>query len=55
MPLEECHSDSDAIADLKRKLSCFESEKGRLSGLSYVPQSPNEVIISTSPKAGMVL
>jgi len=53
MPIEESHSDSDEIAQLKRKLSLFESEKGRISGLSYVPKCSDEIIISTSPKAGV--
>jgi Sulfotransferase domain len=37
---------------MKQRLSGFETEEGRLKGLDYQPQSPNEVIITTSPKAG---
>jgi len=45
-------SDSEAIRRLKRRLSKFETEEGRLSGLSYVSQSRDEVFITSSPKSG---
>jgi hypothetical protein len=52
MPFEEkADKQSDAIALLKSRLSGFETEEGRLKGLSYVP-GPNEVAITTTPKAG---
>ena len=52
MPFEQNESSEDSIALLKQRLSGFETEEGRLSGLSYVPKSADEVIITTSPKAG---
>jgi hypothetical protein len=53
MPIEESPSNSEEIKQLKRRLSHFETENGRLSGLAYVPKFENEIIITTSPKAGM--
>lgn len=55
MPFEETKSSSDAIALLKKRLSGFETEEGRLSGLNYVPKSKDEVMITTTPKAGRQL
>ena len=52
MPHEETKSDSDEVVKLKHRLSNFETEYGRLSGLSYQPKSLDEVIITTTPKAG---
>ena len=53
MPFEEhSSSESEAICLLKARLSKFESEEGRLKGLSYVPKKYDEVVISTTPKAG---
>jgi hypothetical protein len=53
MPFEEqSDAESKAIALMKTRLSGFETEEGRLQGLSYVPKHPNEVAITTSPKAG---
>ncbi|GMH48308.1 hypothetical protein TL16_g00264 [Triparma laevis f. inornata] len=53
MPFELTQSDSDCVAKMKERLSGFETEEGRLSGLNYTPKIPNtEVIITTSPKAG---
>ena len=52
MPLESTQSNNEAIADLKKTLSGFETEEGRLSGLSYKPKSKDEVLITTTPKAG---
>jgi len=53
MPFEQPSvSSSEAIAKLKERLSGFETEEGRLSGLSYQPKSPDEIIITTTPKAG---
>jgi hypothetical protein len=53
MPLEEAvdGSESEAITLLKQRLSKFETEQGRLSGLNYQPR-PTDVAISTTPKAG---
>ena len=60
MPFEE-HSttsssssstSSDVIALMKKRLGGFETEEGRLKGLSYVPHNDNEVVITTTPKAG---
>lgn len=42
----------DAIALMKKRLSGFETEEGRLKGLSYVPTCLDEVVITTTPKAG---
>jgi beta-lactam-binding protein with PASTA domain len=58
MPLEQSNSgsgSSEAITRLKEKLSGFETEEGRLSGLSYQPKSPDEVLITTTPKAGTTM
>lgn len=53
MPFEEqSSSESETIALMKERLSKFETEDGRLKGLSYVPKSPDEVGITTTPKAG---
>lgn len=53
MPLEQTSpSDGDAIALMKQRLSGFETEQGRLKGLSYIPSEDDEVVITTSPKAG---
>ena len=52
MPFELTQSDSRCVAKMKRALSNFETEEGRLSGLNYTPQLQDEVIITTSPKAG---
>jgi hypothetical protein len=53
MPFEESSlSQSDAIALMKQRLSGFETEQGRLQGLSYVPLKDDEVVITTTPKAG---
>ena len=53
MPFEEqSASESETIALLKDRLSKFETEEGRLKGLLYVPKSPDEVAITTTPKAG---
>lgn len=53
MPKEDFKdkSVSQAVLDLRKKLSSFETEEGRLKGLSYEPR-PNDVAISTTPKAG---
>ena len=53
MPFEQVdRSSTESIALLKQRLSGFETEEGRLSGLSYKPKSKDEVIITTTPKAG---
>lgn len=53
MPFESLsNEESEAIALMKKRLSGFETEKGRLFGLSYTPKFPNEVVITTTPKAG---
>lgn len=52
MPFEETESASDPIALLKKRLSGFETEEGRLSGLNYKPKTKDEVFITTTPKAG---
>jgi hypothetical protein len=53
MPFEvQSASESETIAVMKERLSKFETEEGRLKGLSYVPKSPDEVAITTTPKAG---
>ena len=49
---EGAHSSTDGIALLKKRLSGFDTEEGRLSGLAYKPKSGDEVIITTTPKAG---
>lgn len=52
MPVEQADSDKAAIAALKTKLGGFETEEGRLGGLAYEPKNKDEVIITTTPKAG---
>jgi hypothetical protein len=60
MPIEQEHSipthvneqTARAIALLRSRLSNFETEHGRLLGLSYQPVESDEVVITTSPKAG---
>ena len=55
MPYEDAkpsQQQSEQIVKLRERLSKFETEEGRLLGLSYVPKSVDEVIITTSPKAG---
>jgi len=52
MPFEQSTSSSDIVELMKQRLSGFETEQGRLKGLEYRPKSKDEVIISTSPKAG---
>mmetsp|Transcript_127874 Transcript_127874/g.370067 ORF Transcript_127874/g.370067 Transcript_127874/m.370067 type:complete len:327 (-) Transcript_127874:79-1059(-) len=54
MPIEisDKKKESEAIALMKARLSGFETEEGRLKGLSYRPKFDNEVVITTSPKAG---
>jgi hypothetical protein len=50
MPTEQVRSiDSSAIEQLKRRLSKFETEEGRLKGLSYQPRA-NDIVITTTPK-----
>lgn len=52
MPLESSTSnESQEIVSLKEKLSKFETEEGRLKGLSYSPRQ-NDIVITTTPKAG---
>jgi Sulfotransferase domain len=53
MPIESqfLAPQSSAITLLKERLSHFDTEEGRLYGLAYVPK-PNDVVISTTPKAG---
>ena len=52
MPVEQANSTaSPAVELLRERLSKFETEKGRLKGLSYQPR-PQDVAISTTPKAG---
>ncbi|KAL7576691.1 hypothetical protein ACA910_005616 [Epithemia clementina (nom. ined.)] len=52
MPFEvDAGCPSEAIALLKKRLSGFETEQGRLSGLNYKP-GPRDVVITTTPKAG---
>mmetsp|Transcript_24113 Transcript_24113/g.66832 ORF Transcript_24113/g.66832 Transcript_24113/m.66832 type:complete len:337 (-) Transcript_24113:22-1032(-) len=53
MPFEQANKseESDAISLLKERLSGFETEKGRLKGLHYIP-CPRDVCITTTPKAG---
>ncbi|GKY97525.1 hypothetical protein MPSEU_000710700 [Mayamaea pseudoterrestris] len=52
MPSEIARKDdSKAIELLKKRLSGFETEEGRLKGFSYQPRV-NDVIITTTPKAG---
>lgn len=54
MPYEEkdTKDESEEISQLKCRLSNFETEKGRLLGLGYQPKTNDEIIITTSPKAG---
>jgi Sulfotransferase domain len=53
MPLEQTTGEeSAAIALMKQRLSGFETEFGRLQGLSYQPRPHVDVVISTTPKAG---
>jgi hypothetical protein len=50
MPFEQSDdSESDVIKLIKQRLSGFETEQGRLKGLSYQPRT-NDVVITTSPK-----
>lgn len=54
MPWDETSTDgpqSEMIALLKQRLSNFETELGRLTGLSYQP-CPSDIVITTTPKAG---
>ena len=52
MPLEtEPNDQSESISLLKRRLSNFDTEEGRLKGLNYNP-GPRDVVIATTPKAG---
>ena len=51
MPLESSAPASDAIAAVQARLSKFETEAGRMKGLSYAPR-PGDVFIVTTPKAG---
>lgn len=52
MPVEDLSkTESESIVQLKSRLSGFETEIGRLKGLSYVPKA-NDVVITTTPKAG---
>lgn len=52
MPSEEqSEKESGGIALLKSRLGGFETEQGRLRGLSYPPRAI-DVAISTTPKAG---
>jgi hypothetical protein len=44
-------NDSITIQELKIRLSKFETEHGRLLGLSYQPQH-YDVVITATPKAG---
>jgi hypothetical protein len=54
MPFEEHHEDAEDanVALMKQRLSGFETEEGRLQGLSYVPLRQDEVVVTTTPKAG---
>jgi hypothetical protein len=47
----EKQPDSAAVVLMKCRLDGFETEEGRMKGLSYKPK-PNDVAISTTPKAG---
>jgi Sulfotransferase domain len=53
MPIERAveEEQTDAIRLLKQRLSNFETHEGRNQGLAYIPR-PNDVAISTTPKAG---
>jgi hypothetical protein len=53
MPKEDLQDKfvSRAVLDLRKRLSCFETEEGRLKGINYQPR-PDDVAISTTPKAG---
>jgi Sulfotransferase domain len=52
MPFEKQSADVSAeVAQLKQRLSRFETEAGRLKGLAYQPRE-NDVAITTTPKAG---
>lgn len=56
MPFEEIKANdeerTEAIILLTQRLSGFETEEGRLKGLSYMPKISDEVVITTTPKAG---
>jgi len=53
MPFEESSNEhSEVISLMKTRLSGFETEEGRSKGLAYVPKSPDEIAITTTPKAG---
>ena len=53
MPFEQSsNTSSEAIVKLKERLSGFETEEGRISGLDYRPKSSEEILITTTPKAG---
>ena len=52
MPFEGGREEeTKAIVKLKERLSGFETEQGRMKGLSYSPR-PEDVVITTTPKAG---
>jgi sulfotransferase family protein len=52
MPLETiAPSESKAIELLKKRLSGFETEEGRLKGLNFKPR-PDDIFIVATPKAG---
>lgn len=52
LPTNSNEKTARAIALLRTRLSKFETEHGRLGGLSYQPVEPDEAVITTSPKAG---
>lgn len=52
MPIERLSSEEcEDVALMKKRLSFFETEEGRLKGLNFIP-GPRDVAIVTTPKAG---
>jgi hypothetical protein len=50
--LQQQQQQQEATVLLKQRLSGFETEEGRLKGLLYIPKNSDEVVITTTPKAG---
>eukprot|EP00045_Choanoeca_perplexa_P010333 m.104366 g.104366 ORF g.104366 m.104366 type:complete len:315 (-) comp15239_c0_seq1:1414-2358(-) len=51
MPLEDTKDCSNAIRQMKERLSGLETEEGRRKGLSFVPKD-SDIFVVTTPKAG---
>ena len=52
MPVEQLQeTDPPAVALMKSRLAGFETEAGRMHGVTFVPRA-TDVFVSTSPKCG---